>query len=835
MDGWELEPHSPPLGSHNESTIENHRSNSMVKQQQADVPTVVSGTSDDDIQTVRSSHFSFGSPSTLSTQQFRDQQRFEVSLGGMQEAPDIEVGTRPSWEIHNNRRTTNPVSPPQDMTQGDEETKDDIQSVEVGSVQTSSSASGNSLIFGGMFRFQNNHNHHRHHQFVQDTDGLSTASPPLPPNNVPILHSLLHPPSSSSPAPSPLPPEDISTSCSTNTAKPRNRLPNFASSQLLFRKRQEASKASQRGLLGASANAKRYRRQVERDTASSSASSASSDPKMSYDLAALPVAANHACHIDEVDATTRQSFLNECSAELTCESGDVASREDTLVDSLQTELDANSKQASLDYYNVPGRQNTGTTTIEEEPQTSSFLTLSTRNTDAASNAAEVGSKEDTIGDGLVGKRQETKVPRIMPSPTQSTGAPSSDDDDDDIYTTPLSTSRNDLSSSGHTSSHGSTVSDVRQVARQNSDKDPGSFDFSVHGNFSVEQASLDIAMERGRTMAHQAQASLTSLADDSRRINLGADIPVTIHTSPPTSEEEVAAAAPVVVPKNHQRRRNRCICVWLVLLCTLVMIGAIASALCGLGKCQAIGFRTSPTTSTEDPDVTVVGGAETVIDPEIPKGPTMPPTSMPVGPLTIRDPPLPNDTILPVPPTGPPTSMPIESPVSQIQTIGPVVGQTPRSTGNPTFQPSSASPTQRPTRVPTTPRPTRAPQTFPVFISPTNSPSNSPTRNPTRSPSQRPVPNPIALPTASPISSSSLRVSSRAALWAAIDAYLDGTMEIPIGNWDVSEITDFSLAFSAGRNRKAASFNEDLTNWNTKNAVSMRRMVCDVILAYLLF
>jgi surface protein len=68
-------------------------------------------------------------------------------------------------------------------------------------------------------------------------------------------------------------------------------------------------------------------------------------------------------------------------------------------------------------------------------------------------------------------------------------------------------------------------------------------------------------------------------------------------------------------------------------------------------------------------------------------------------------------------------------------------------------------------------------------------------------------------------------VSTSGALLAAIDMYLNGEINIPIGEWDVSQITDFSLAFSASRNPKAASFNEDLNNWDTSRATSMRRMV----------
>lgn len=810
-----------------------------------------SSRSDDDILTVRSSHFSFGSPSTLSTQQFRDQQRVEVSLGGMQEAPpleeedDVEVGlkARPSWELPaKNRPAKN----------AEELKEDDIQSVEVISSSSSSapstaSSGGQSLIFRGMFRFQN-----KPRTKEDPTDMLSTASPPLPQAEAPMLHSLLQPSRINT---SQEEAEEVVASTRTpNQHRSRNRLPAFASSQVLFRKRQGSRKVT-RGLLGATANeTRKYHhrpaprgRQSERDNASSSTSS--SEGKKRYDLTELPASnkPNDVSHIDGIDSATRHHILNECNEE-TRSAAELCSREDTIVDSLQTELDNNSKQASLDYYNI--RQPSGTSTIDEEPPASSFLTLSTQHTEAPSIAAETGSKEEIADSGSAAEQspEKSSLPNIMPSPTQSTGEPSSDDDDDDIYTSGLSASRNELSvSAGQPSNHSSKVSEqeLRQVVRQHSDKDPASFDFSVHGNLSLEQqtlTSLDLAMERGRTMAHQAKTSLTSLPDDSRRQKLGADIPGTIHTTPPPSEPEGDAALPA--PKvSHERRRNRCICVWLILLCSLVMVGAIASALCGLGKCHAIGLRNPQTATTDSPSTEIAGAEESIT--ESPIGPTNPPTNAPLSPLTIRDPPLPNDTILPVPPSGPPTSMPTSSSPTKFPvaspTIVPTSFPTAKPTANPTLQPSSSSPTRRPTRGPTTARPTRGPQTFPVFIPPTNvptplptksptvsptkrpssGPTRSPTKNPTLSPSLRPVPD----PTASPVATTTLRLFTRDALLAAIDQYLEGNIDVPIGNWDVSEITDFSLAFSAGRNRNAAFFNEDLTNWDTSKAVSMRRMV----------
>ena len=46
----------------------------------------------------------------------------------------------------------------------------------------------------------------------------------------------------------------------------------------------------------------------------------------------------------------------------------------------------------------------------------------------------------------------------------------------------------------------------------------------------------------------------------------------------------------------------------------------------------------------------------------------------------------------------------------------------------------------------------------------------------------------------------------------------------PIGTWDVSLIEDFSHVFSAGRNPKAANFNEDIGDWDVGKATNMEKM-----------
>jgi surface protein len=46
----------------------------------------------------------------------------------------------------------------------------------------------------------------------------------------------------------------------------------------------------------------------------------------------------------------------------------------------------------------------------------------------------------------------------------------------------------------------------------------------------------------------------------------------------------------------------------------------------------------------------------------------------------------------------------------------------------------------------------------------------------------------------------------------------------PIGEWDVSGITDFSNVFSRLRNRSTEHFNEDISQWNVSNATNLSLM-----------
>lgn len=91
-------------------------------------------------------------------------------------------------------------------------------------------------------------------------------------------------------------------------------------------------------------------------------------------------------------------------------------------------------------------------------------------------------------------------------------------------------------------------------------------------------------------------------------------------------------------------------------------------------------------------------------------------------------------------------------------------------------------------------------------------------------------------PTASPevpnVNNTSLQaILDRDELLEAVDAYLgSGSSPLanvslqygyPIGTWDVSQITDFSGVFHAGRNNQSGTFNENLDGWNTSAAETM--------------
>lgn len=63
-------------------------------------------------------------------------------------------------------------------------------------------------------------------------------------------------------------------------------------------------------------------------------------------------------------------------------------------------------------------------------------------------------------------------------------------------------------------------------------------------------------------------------------------------------------------------------------------------------------------------------------------------------------------------------------------------------------------------------------------------------------------------------------VTSTDELRSAVDDYLAGILTVPINDWDVSLVSDFSELFSADRNPATVDFNEDLDRWDVSNAVT---------------
>jgi surface protein len=94
-----------------------------------------------------------------------------------------------------------------------------------------------------------------------------------------------------------------------------------------------------------------------------------------------------------------------------------------------------------------------------------------------------------------------------------------------------------------------------------------------------------------------------------------------------------------------------------------------------------------------------------------------------------------------------------------------------------------------------------------------------------------------AVPSPSPVSLSDgfsgAAFGTTAELLSAVDAFMldsSATSDVavtygyPIGNWDVSRITDFDELFSGKRNPNMLVFNADLSNWDVSSATTMRAM-----------
>jgi surface protein len=101
---------------------------------------------------------------------------------------------------------------------------------------------------------------------------------------------------------------------------------------------------------------------------------------------------------------------------------------------------------------------------------------------------------------------------------------------------------------------------------------------------------------------------------------------------------------------------------------------------------------------------------------------------------------------------------------------------------------------------------------------------------PTASPTKAPIASPTAQPTLSPPKC----FDTTNELYAAVDKFMLGgdvamsqlsaTYGLPIGEWCVSGIQDFSELFHADRNPLAASFNSDISLWDVSSGTAMDRM-----------
>jgi surface protein len=126
-----------------------------------------------------------------------------------------------------------------------------------------------------------------------------------------------------------------------------------------------------------------------------------------------------------------------------------------------------------------------------------------------------------------------------------------------------------------------------------------------------------------------------------------------------------------------------------------------------------------------------------------------------------------------------------------------------------------------------------SPPTQPETVLPTTTQPTEPPTTPHLTPQTQP---PTQLPTVPPTTRFFVFTSTDE-LYNAVDQYLSAEVPIesevaekygyPIGAWDVSQIVDFSQVFGASRNSAAASFNDDLSQWNVSSAQTMSWMFVD--------
>ena len=459
--------------------------------------------------------------------------------------------------------------------------------------------------------------------------------------------------------------------------------------------------------------------------------------------------------------------------------------------SLEAEVDAESKQASLDYHAMTTAlnqtTNPGSPTLiapshffqpvvrnvcDEDDDSNDVRTVS-RSVEANSSYGDVPSLDAEYGSGLTDPTPALpapmpsmaqrlfggglpapvikSIPQLKASPTNSTGATTSDDDDNEPRASAVSNASTPLRSGSKASfrhiqdilrdpnsaPHDLSDGEGSEKPAKHLSLDGTSFELVIPNNdYQKDEedpqvssiASITNAMERGRTMATQAPGPSNGAVDESKHKK---------------SEES-----------RSSNDTSSFFMAW-VCLFLLLILGALIAGVCGSGYCSSRQWYSSSSSSSQAP-------------PDDDLLANLPPDFFEnSGKITFRP------TASPVVATG--QQIPSTTQVTSPTSLAPV-----QSDG---FGPPPIV-------------------LVPIFVGGFVTPGER---------GQGGTPAAVVL-------------SNPTELFEAVDNYVVGIAEAPIGSWDVSRITDFSQTFSAFRNDAMSTFNEDLTGWDTRNALSMRQM-----------
>jgi Mycoplasma protein of unknown function, DUF285 len=315
-----------------------------------------------------------------------------------------------------------------------------------------------------------------------------------------------------------------------------------------------------------------------------------------------------------------------------------------------------------------------------------------------------------------------------------------------------------------------------------------SFDLTYPDDHTAPSAEVDQAMRRGTSMAYNTEHSIMGKTEQNT-IETGSQKDFSLLSLHPDQDgNTVVANDDKDFPRTEraaETRKRTCFFVFLTVLILLTLAAVAGGTICVTGSCSA----NSQSTSLVGPD------------PVPQPSPANDPTIQSIAPSTIAAP----TTRLRAafsPTRQPSFAATLPSQVTPtVATSQPSAGPTIGVQGQQVTNPPTANPASVPVAQPTVAFITRAP---------VNPSSSAPIPAPTRAP--------IVVPT--------LTLTTTQALYNAVDAYLAGTSAAPpIGEWDVSQITNFTNVFSGERNPAVANFNADLSKWVTSNAVTMSGMV----------